>query len=226
MSEDGDISPAAELPADIYVSSRCRLPLVDRDHLDEQTKALFDELSRTSGRNVRGLRGPAGVQLHAPTVARLGRPLGQFLRFESGLSGATRELAILVVARECESNFIWCAHEEVARAEGVAPEIIEIVKYDRSVESLSGEVRIVIDLGREIFGLRKTSASTFAAAKNHFGTTRLLYLIALMGQYSSTAALLCAVDMQLDEGSTPMPPRTGRSRNRLLKKDAAKPQSK
>ena len=66
---------------------------------------------------------------------------------------------------------------------------------------------IVIELGREIFGARKLASATFARALRHFGRRTLVVLVALMGNYSATAALLTAFDMQLDPGQPqPLPP--------------------
>ena len=44
---------------------------------------------------------------------------------------------------------------------------------------------------------------TFAQALKQFGQRRLVDLVALMGNYAATAALLTAFDMQLDPGQQP-----------------------
>ena len=56
----------------------------------------------------------------------------------------------------------------------------------------------MIELGREIFGARKVASATFARALQHFGRRALVDLVALMGNYAGTAALLIAFDIQLD----------------------------
>jgi hypothetical protein len=53
-------------------------------------------------------------------------------------------------------------------------------------------------LGREIFGARKVASATFARALQHFGRRALVDLVALMGNYAGTGALLIAFDIQLD----------------------------
>jgi len=62
---------------------------------------------------------------------------------------------------------------------------------------------MVVALGREIFGTRKVSSATFARCLRHFGRRALVDLVALMGNYAATAALLTALDMQLDPGQEP-----------------------
>ena len=114
-----------------------------------------------------------------------------------------RELAILTTARELDSRFEWAAHEPAALGEGISREIIGIIKYRRDTSELAAADRIVIDLGREIFGARKVSPMTYARALQQFGRRKLIDLVALMGNYAATAALLTAFDMQLDPDQPP-----------------------
>ena len=47
------------------------------------------------------------------------------------------------------------------------------------------------------------SPATYARALEQFGRSSLVDLVALMGNYAATAALLTAFDMQLDPGQEP-----------------------
>ena len=190
-------------PDDIDPESGCRLPLPRRDELSTEVQASYDRLSSISAENLRGLRGPGGIQLHSPELSRHSRPLNHYLRYEAGLSGRVRELAILTTARELDSQFEWAAHEDEARRQGIAPELIDIIRYRRSLDGLTDVDAMVIALGREIFGTRKVSSATFARCLRHFGRRALVDLVALMGNYAATAALLTALDMQLDPGQEP-----------------------
>jgi 4-carboxymuconolactone decarboxylase len=58
-------------------------------------------------------------------------------------------------------------------------------------------------LGRETFAARCVSSATFARALALFGRRKLVDLVALMGNYAATAAMLTAFDMQLDPGVPP-----------------------
>jgi 4-carboxymuconolactone decarboxylase len=196
-------------PADIDPESGCRLPLPKREELDEAAQAIYDRLATPGSGNLRGLRGPGGIQLHSPELSRRSRPVNHYLRFESGLSGRVRELAILVTARAHDSQFEWAAHEAEALKEGVAAEAIEIVRHGGGAEVLAEEDAIVIALCREMFERRTVSPETFARALARFEPTGLVNLVALMGHYAATAALLTAFDMQLDEGVEPPLPVPG-----------------
>ena len=196
-----------QYPPDIDPESGCRLPLPKREELSPEGQATYDRLTSTSVQNLRGLRGPGGIQLHSPDLSRVSRPLNHYLRFESDLGGRLRELAILVTAREHDSQFEWAAHEAEALREGVSPELIDIVRYRRALDGVAEADAVIIALGREIFGARKVSSATFARCLAQFGRRKLVDLVALMGNYAATAALLTAFDMQLDPGQEPGLPR-------------------
>jgi 4-carboxymuconolactone decarboxylase len=193
-------------PPDIDPQSGCRLPLPRREELDADAQRIYDSLAAPGGASLRGLRGPGGILLHSPELARYTRPLNHHLRHEAGLGGRVRELAILVTARALDSQFEWCAHEAEALRQGISPEIIDTIKYRKDAAALDEPDRVVIELGREIFTSRKVTQATFARALDQFGRRALVDLVALMGNYAGTAALLVAFDMQLDPGQPPLLP--------------------
>jgi putative methionine-R-sulfoxide reductase with GAF domain/alkylhydroperoxidase family enzyme len=194
-------------PEDIDPASGCRLPLPDREDLDEAGQRAYDRLADPAGGTLRGLRGPGGLQLHSPDLARHTRPLNHYLRYEAGLGGRVRELAILVTAREVDSRFEWAAHEPAALAEGISREVIDVVRHRKPTDGLAAEDATVIELGREIFAERRVTPATFAHALRRFGRRKLVDLVALMGNYAATAAMLTAFDMRLDPGQPPPWPR-------------------
>lgn len=195
-------------PDDIDPNSGCRLPLPKREELDEAGQMMFDRIVDPKGGTIRGLRGPGGIQLHSPVLARHARPVNHYLRQETALGARLREIAILTTARECDSQFEWAAHEPEALKEGVPASVVEIIKHRKSTEGLHEKEASIIELGREVFGARKVKPGTFARALQQFGPRTLVDLVSLMGNYAGTAALLTAFDMQLDPGQKPLLPIT------------------
>ena len=193
-------------PKDVYPESGCRLPLPKRDDLDGYGKKVYDKTVGDASRMVAGLRGPAGIRLHSPRLAEHENALIQYLRYETGFSGRVRELAILVTAREMDSQFEWTAHEPVALREGLPQEILDIVKYRKSVAGLSEPEAILIQFGRQMFGQKKVNSQTFSRALKIFGPKALVNLVSLMINYSAAAALLVAFDMQLSQNQKPLLP--------------------
>ena len=189
---------ASEGRTDLDPESGCRLPLPRRAGLDEEGQRIYDRLANPEGGTLRGLKGPGGIQLHSPELSRRSRPVNHYLRYESGLGGRVRELAILATAREHDSEFEWAAHEPAALAEGIAPEIIDLIRWRAATAGLDEADAIVIDLAREVFAHRRVAQETYARALEQFGRSRLVDLVALMGNYAATAALLTAFAMQPD----------------------------
>ena len=95
---------------------------------------MFD--AHMKGGSIRGLRGPGGVKLHSPKLAQLSAPAARYLRVEAGYSGRVREVAILITARCCDSQFEWAAHENEALKEGVPRETIEAIRLGGPLDAL------------------------------------------------------------------------------------------
>ncbi len=196
----------ANLPPDIDPQSRFRLPLPKPEEMDADGRAAFERLSSPGGKMIRGLAGPGGIRLWSGKYARMSDPSNRYLRFESGFTPHEREVAILITARENDSRFEWAAHEPEARKEGVAQATIDAVKHRRPTAGLDPADALIIEFGREVWGARKVKPETFKRLLEKYGPRKLVDLVSLMGNYAATAALLCAFDMQLDDGETNLLP--------------------
>lgn len=198
-------------PIDVHADSGSRLPAPRRESLDDAAKAVYDYFADPDGGSYVGLHGPGGVRLHSPRLAALLHPLNRYLRRESGIPPVVRELSILVTARAFDSQFEWTAHEQEALEAGVPLATIDVVRHRRPVDGLTEREQVVIQLGREMFETHRVSPGTYARAHREFGARMLVDLVAVMGSYASTAALLCAFDVQLQPGWEPLLPvgRTG-----------------
>jgi 4-carboxymuconolactone decarboxylase len=198
------VSKKDSWPPDIDRSSGFRLPLPRREDLDENGKKSFDR-STTSPDSIAGLQGPGGVQLYSPVGAQISG-VNNFLRRQSGISPRVREIAILITAREMDSQFEWTAHEPEGLKVGVPSAVIEAIKYRKSLDGLEQSDAILIELGRQLWHDHRVKSDTFATAKAIYGPQKVVEIVMLMGTYASTAALLTAVDMQLHEGERPRLP--------------------
>jgi 4-carboxymuconolactone decarboxylase len=200
--------PRRALPKDVHPESLSRFPLLARDDLDEAGRRHYDTVVGPQSRTLVGLRGPSGIWLHSPKLAGFVRAANQYLRFESALDRRLTELAILVTARELDSQFEWTAHEPAALREGLEPKIIDVVKHRRPTAALGKKEALIVGFGRELFRTRKLRSRTFARAVELFGRRGVLELAALMGNYAGTALILAAVDQQLHAEQTPLLPRS------------------
>jgi 4-carboxymuconolactone decarboxylase len=196
------------VPADIDLASGSRLPLVVRDSLDDFGRSVYDDIvvGLKEGRLLAGLRGPSGILLYSPPVSDLFQKQSRYLSSDEALGRRLSELSILVTARELNSQFEWTAHEPAAIAAGVDRRIVDIIKYRKRLEELSASDRLVIQMGRELFGKRRVTSETFAAFVNAVGRPKAVQVLAQMTRYAGTAFLLIAVDQQLAADQPPLLP--------------------
>jgi 4-carboxymuconolactone decarboxylase len=180
------VKSSATLPKDISPISRNRLPRIRREELDDRGKKAYDAAAATSG--TAQPQGASEIRLHGTGVD---------VRWASPLGRQITELAILTTAREMDQPYEWSLHEMEALSVGADPAAIDIVRYRKSPGGLAQKERVVIEMGREIFGKHNLSATTYASALKLFGEANLVDLIDLMGQYAGTAARLTAFNQHM-----------------------------
>jgi 4-carboxymuconolactone decarboxylase len=187
-------------PKDVHADTGNRLPAIKRDALDDAGKKLFDM------RGPADAFGPAGIRLYSPSVAEYMGSVNDYLRHKSGLDPRLVELAILVTARESDSEYVWTAHEPQGLKMGLQQETIDIVRYRKSTDGLAEKDAVIIALGREALGKHHVSSATAARALSQFGNQGLVNIVSLMGDYASTAILLNAFDQHVRPTDKPLLP--------------------
>ena len=198
---------AQQLPKDVHTDSLNRLPLIKRDQLtDPAAQKLYDSYVGPTSKSLAGLQGPGGIRLYSPRLAVLNEPLNSYIRYNLDMSRSLTELAILVTAREFDSQFEWAAHEPAAIKEGLEPRIVDIVKNRKELKGLDDNTVVIISIGRELFGKRNLSSETYARGIKAFGEKGMVDLITLMTNYAATSYFLKAFDMQLHRGQKPLLP--------------------
>jgi 4-carboxymuconolactone decarboxylase len=185
----------ASLPDDVYPESRGRIPLVRREDLDEEGKAAYDARIAPDTKSRGKLQGPGGLTLNGT------RDLSQTL-----VDARTQELARLVVSREMDQRFEWTLHEPVALEAGLEPEVIDAIRYRKSLDGLTERDASIIRMGRELFQNHEVSPETFALVHKHLGSRDLVDLCRLMGNYTRTAILLHTFDVHLPYDREPLLP--------------------
>jgi 4-carboxymuconolactone decarboxylase len=187
---------------DVYPETGNRLPAIKRDSLDDAGKKLFD------ARGNLDFYGPAAIRLYSPAVAEHMGGVNDYLRHKAGLDPRLVQLAILVTARECDGEYEWTAHEPQGLQAGLQPEIIDIVRYRKSIEGLAEKDALIIQLGREAVGKHHVSSEVAAHALKMFGKQGMVDFVSLMGDYAATAVLLNAFDQRVrpaDKALLPIP---------------------
>ena len=158
---------------------------------------IYDEIAGSRG----SVRGPFSVLLHSPEVARRVAHLGSYIRFESTLSSAEQELAIITTAREFDCDYEWAAHTILARQAEVSEEAIETVANRGPLDSLTEDEAMIILYSRELLRQHRVSDKTFRAAKARFGEQGITDLTATIGYYGMLACVLNTFELDLAPNS-------------------------
>ncbi len=197
---------AAQFPADIDPISLARLPEVQRTELDAPGQDAFDTYVSPGTGYETGLRGPIGMWMHSPALAKAIFPLREHVRFGTAKDQRLTELTIISTAREINNQYEHTAHEGPARDAGLEEEIIEFVKYRRpfseapDIVGFGAAERTIIQFVREVVSEEKVSSDTFARAIELFGRDGVTDLVGLIGYYNLVAVTLKAFDVHHPPG--------------------------
>jgi hypothetical protein len=179
------------LPRDIDPVTLSRLPPVTAADLDEEGKRLL--AART---NYTPGPGPAHVSIYSPRDIDLGIPSGA----KSPVGARNFQLAVLIIAREIDQQYEWTAHELAGRRQGLEQSVIDVVKYNRDVASLSDKDATLITFGRTLFREHHVSSELWQKMVSDFGRQRTVQLMMIMGEYFKAGFMMNAVDQHLPPG--------------------------
>ena len=178
-------------PDDIHADSRSRLPYVaPRPGNAASAPPLYARSIAPEG------TGPGHIRRHGAGLASLEASVGRRLT----------ALAVLVTAREHDSQYQWTLNELTALEHGLEPAVIDVVRHRRALTGLGEREAALIRFGRELFGQHRVSAQTYARALGVFGERDLVDFVDLMAQHAGEATLLLAFDQQLPAGQPPLLP--------------------
>ena len=152
-----------------------------------------------------GLRGPFHALLRSPELADRVCHLGDYVRFESVVPAALRELAILLVARFWSAHYEWNAHRKHAAAAGLDPSIADAIEMGKRPAKLTADEALVYDLVAELLHDKDISDATFTAAKARFGERMIIELIGTAGYYGFISLVLNAARTPVAEGGKSLP---------------------
>lgn len=175
--------------------------ITEREQVAADERGVFDEIAASRGR----VSGPFSVLLNSPEIAGRAAHLGAYIRFESALTAAQRELAIITAAREFDCAYEWGAHEPLARDAGARGEAIQAVANGGDLGELTAEEAMIVGYGRELLREHRVSDGTFAAAKAALGERGVTELTATIGYYGMLACALNAFEVEPAEGMARLP---------------------
>jgi 4-carboxymuconolactone decarboxylase len=143
---------------------------------------------------------PMMAWLASPEMARHATRLGAFLRYDTTLTPALSELAILVTARHWTAHFEWYAHKKMALDGGLDPAIIEDIKNRRTPTFADPKARVIYDVARSLHEAKGLSQPLYDEATQLLGERGLVEIIGLCGYYTMVSMTLNTYEFQLPDG--------------------------
>jgi 4-carboxymuconolactone decarboxylase len=138
---------------------------------------------------------PYRPALHNPELADKWQQLGELLRYRTSLPQRLSELAVLTVAHTYRSQYMWNAHESVARKAGISDDAIEAIRSGVQPPFTNPDERAVYEFSADLLEIRSVTDARHAQALSALGVTALVELTALLGYYVMVAMMLNAHDL-------------------------------
>ena len=139
---------------------------------------------------------PFSILLHSPEGLARYLSLSNYNREASTIEPRTRELVILVVARQWQSDYIWGAHEAAARRLGVGDGPIAAIRDGAITPALFAKEAPYLQYAQQLVAHRKIDEATFEAMRKLVGPRGLVDLTLLIGYYTMQAHTLAAFEVE------------------------------
>ena len=174
-----------------------RIPLIARaEAIPPAHRDVWMRIAKSRGTVV----GPFAALLHSPVLADRTAELGAYIRFDSALSAADRELVILSVARVFDCHFEWAYHVREARKAGVSAQVIAAIRERKAPDGLTENEAEIVRYVNQLLVTHRTDDGTVATLRARLGVQGVVELTATIGYYAMLACTLNAFDVRPETG--------------------------
>jgi 4-carboxymuconolactone decarboxylase len=138
------------------------------------------------------LYGPFIPLIRSPELMTAAQRTGEYLRYRSAIGTRLTELAILLTARQWNQQVEWAIHAPIARAHGIADDVIDAIARRLRPSGMRDDEALVHDFCLELHQHKKIGDGTYAAALAAFGEHGVVDLIGINGYYTFLAMVMNA----------------------------------
>ncbi|MVT12094.1 carboxymuconolactone decarboxylase family protein [Chitinophaga tropicalis] len=190
-----------------------RIKPLPPDTLGNEARSVHNEIASVVGRSQSqvtmidthgALLGPFPAMLHYP---QFGIPALSFLRTldtHATLDKSVREVAILTVAASFGARFELYAHEIMAEAFGISPDVIASLAAGNHPYGLNEQQAIAHSVAHILVTGHVVPDSTYKRAVQLLGQDAIAELFFLIGGYCFIAIILNGFDMPAPENLKPL----------------------
>ncbi len=172
-----------------------RLPYLDADQTTDPdlVAELYERLAGW-GRPVAYLY---KVLANQPPALQAFLGMSHYIREQSSLDGALREIAILSTAQALEQPYERAHHEPVARSVGVAPRTIAALAAG-DFNQLEGLPRAVATYANQVARRRGADVEVFEQLRQHLSDGEVADLVLTVAWYHLCAAILGPLQVEVE----------------------------
>lgn len=175
-----------------------RVPYVEREQLDAEGQEIYDRIRRD--RNSPNVSRQFRALLHNPKAAGYLTSMGAQLRFQSAMPENLKEMAIILVAREWNSDIEWTAHAALAERAGVSAASIEAVRSGKAPAGLTVPEQVITRFVHELLRKKNVSDEAFGAAHTLLGTQGSVDLTLTCSYYTAINLAQLAFKPEMEPG--------------------------
>lgn len=179
-------------------------PIAESDMTEVQKQAVKDMIGGLRGSF--NWDGPNALLLRSPELQSRTQRVGEYLRYKSAIPHRLNEFAILITARQWDSQGEWLQHQALAEKAGIAPATIADLKQGKRPGGMKDDEALVYQFLTELHATKTVGDGTFNAAKQKFGEQGVLDLTAVSGYYTMLAMILGVAGNPVPAGvAAPLP---------------------
>ncbi|MBL4811481.1 MAG: hypothetical protein JKX69_03785 [Rhodobacteraceae bacterium] len=176
-----------------------RLKKLDPTKITGYQKELYDRIAAQRG----AVRGPFNAWLYSPELCDKVEALGKYVRFDSDISMLLKEVAVLVIARNATSQYVWQAHERFALKHGVSQPVIDAIADNQDPDFPTKDERIIYTYTMELVKTFRVSDATWKAMVEMLDEPRVVEFTAFIGNFNMVCMAVNAFAVDLPAGQEP-----------------------
>jgi 4-carboxymuconolactone decarboxylase len=166
-------------------------PITGKSDVPAEHHAVVDAVVKVFG----GVRGPFSMLLHSPKLAERVLGLVTFFRDESIVEPKLRSVAILAAVREREAAYVWAAQVAAARRNGVADEVIDLLRARGDAGKLPAAEREIVIYVRQLMRTNRVEQPAFEALATRYGAPWLVELTAAANYFALLSGVVNAFEV-------------------------------
>ncbi len=171
-------------------------PIAAKSDLAPENQYVFDQVMDVFGR----VRGPFSMLLYSPKLAERLLPMVPMAREGLIVEPQLRQIAILAMAREKDSNYVWAARVDVSRRVGLPEAVIDLLRAKGDPSGLSEDERDIVVYARQLMRTNRVDQAVFDALLKRHGAQWLVELTAVANFYVALSGVVNAFEVAVPDG--------------------------